>query len=311
MTSFFIDRISFSMDLYNRDTEDLLYQVPISQTTGFSTSWSNIALVNNKGIEVDIKSNNIMGNDLKWTTSFNIAYNKNKVKKISGSGEPVISGPTIMEEGKAMYSIYAYEYAGVDRETGKESFYVNREGQEREITTNPADANKINLGSATPDVTGGLTNSFYYKGFDFSFVFTYSLGGQVYDYATWAQSNGGVYNYRSNLPSYYEINDMWKEEGDNAKLPRFTYGNVNTQSSRWLYSTDHLRLKSVTLGYSIPTQVLKKIGIGKTRVYASANNLLTFKKSDLYLDPETPINGLVTYETPPLKTFTFGIEVEF
>ncbi|MFV0537333.1 MAG: SusC/RagA family TonB-linked outer membrane protein [Dysgonomonas sp.] len=311
----FIDRIAVTLDFYNRDTKDLLYQVPISQTTGFSTAWTNIALINNKGLEVEIKSKNIATKDFVWSSSFNLAYNKNEIKKISDTDGPVIGteagAQTIMEKGKPLYSLYAFEYAGVDSETGKESYYINKEGQEREITTDKSLANKINLGSVTPDVTGGITNSLLYKGIDFSFVFTYSLGGHVYDNARWLQSNGGTYNYRAQLPSYYKIEDMWQNPGDNAKLPRFVYGGVETPSSRWLYSTDHLRLKSVTLGYSIPTNALRKIGLGKVRVYTSAMNLLTFKKSDLYLDPETTIDGLVTFQTPPMKTITFGVELEF
>jgi TonB-linked SusC/RagA family outer membrane protein len=307
----FIDRIGVTLDVYNRNTKDLLYQVPISQTTGFSQAWSNIALINNKGVELDIRSKNVSKKDFTWNSSFNIAYNKNEVKKISDSNEPVISGQTIMEKGKPLYGIYAYEYAGVDPATGKESFYINREGHEREITTNRTEADKINLGSATPDVTGGITNSLRYKGIDFSFVFTYSLGGHVYDNATWQQSNGGTYNYNSQLPAYYKIADMWQNPGDNAKLPRFVYGQTNTVSSRWLYSTDHLRLKNVTLGYTLPSNLSKKAGIGKVRAYASAVNLLTFTKKGLYLDPETTIDGLVTFQTPPMKTITFGIELEF
>ncbi|SEA11467.1 TonB-linked outer membrane protein, SusC/RagA family [Porphyromonadaceae bacterium KH3R12] len=305
------NRLNVILDLYNRNTKDLLYEVPISQTTGFDKAWSNIASINNKGIELDVKGNIINRNNFNWTASFNLAYNKNEVKKIGTSGDPVVDGVGIMEVGKPLYSIYVYEYAGVDPETGKESFYTNKEGKEREITTTISEAEKKNMGSVTPDITGGITNSLNYKGLDFSFVFTYSLGGQVYDYATWMQSNGGTYNYRSNIPSYYNINDMWKQPGDNAKLPAFVYGNVNTVSSRWLYSTNHLRLKNVTLGYSLPKQWLSNVGIGKVRAYVSGTNLLTFKKRDLYLDPETPINGQVTFQTPPLKTIACGIEIEF
>jgi TonB-linked SusC/RagA family outer membrane protein len=311
----FIDRISLAVDFYNRDTKDLLYEVPISQTTGFGNAWKNIALINNKGIEVEIKSQNITKGDFTWTTSFNLAYNKNEVKKISDSDDPVIGtgsgGQTIMEKGKPLYGIYAYEYAGVDPTTGKESFFINKEGREREVTTDKAEAEKINLGSATPEVLGGITNSLKFKGIDFSFVFTYSLGGQVYDNARWLQSGGGTYNYRAQLPSYYKVEDMWQQPGDNAKLPRFVYGNAETPSSRWLYSTNHLRLKNITLGYTLPSSITKKIGVSKCRAYAAATNLLTLKKSDLYLDPEIPIDGFVVFQTPPMKTVTFGIEIEF
>lgn len=305
------NRLSVTLDLYSRNTKDLLYQVPISQTTGFSTSWSNIASINNKGIELDVKGFIISKNDFNWTASVNMAYNRNEIKKLGLTGDPVIDGLSIMEIGKPLYSLYLYEYAGVDPQTGKESFYINQEGKERETTTDRSKAEKINAGSVTPDITGGITNSLTYKGLDFSFVFTYSLGGEVYDRATWMQTNGGDNIFKANVPSYYKIENMWKQPGDNAELPQFVYGNVNTTSTRWLQSTDHLRLKNITLGYSLPKKVLNNIGISKLRAFASASNLFTFKSSGLYLDPETPIDGQVTFQTPPLKTVSFGVELEF
>ena len=125
------------------------------------------------------------------------------------------------------------------------------------------------------------------------------------------QTNGGDNIFKANVPSYYKIENMWKQPGDNAELPQFVYGNVNTTSTRWLQSTDHLRLKNITLGYSLPKKVLNNIGISKLRAFASASNLFTFKSSGLYLDPETPIDGQVTFQTPPLKTVSFGVELEF
>ena len=140
---------------------------------------------------------------------------------------------------------------------------------------------------------------------------TYSLGGHAYDYATWLQSNGGTYNYLGNVPAYYKIEDTWKKPADNAKLPQFAYGNTNIASSRWLMSTDHLRIKNITLGFTMPSKVSQKWGINKLRAFVSANNLLTWKSDGLYVDPETPVDGLCTFETPALRTITFGLEVGF
>ena len=133
----------------------------------------------------------------------------------------------------------------------------------------------------------------------------------AYDYATWLQSNGGTYNYLGNVPAYYKIEDTWKKPGDNAKLPQFAYGNTNIASSRWLMSTDHLRIKNITLGFTMPSKVSQKWGINKLRAFVSANNLLTWKSDGLYVDPETPVDGLCTFETPALRTITFGLEVGF
>ena len=104
---------------------------------------------------------------------------------------------------------------------------------------------------------------------------------------------------------------MWKEPGDIAKLPQFVYGNTGATSSRWLLSTNHLRLKNMTFGYTLPRNILNKMRLNKLRAYMSSNNLLTFKSKNLYIDPEVPAHGLVTFETPALRTVTFGVEIGF
>ena len=108
-----------------------------------------------------------------------------------------------------------------------------------------------------------------------------------------------------------ETEDMWQKPGDHAKLPQFVYGNSAVSSSRWMLSTNHVRLKNVTLGFTIPQNCIKRLGLNKVRAYASANNLFTIKSGDLYVDPEVPANGIVTFETPALRTVTFGIEIGF
>ena len=133
----------------------------------------------------------------------------------------------------------------------------------------------------------------------------------AFDYATWLQSNGGTYNYVGNVPAYYKIEDTWQKPGDNAKLPQFAFGNKNISSSRWLMPTDHLRVKNLTVGFTMPSNLSSKLGLGKVRAYVAANNLLTWKSKKLYVDPETPVNGICTFETPALRTVTFGMEIGF
>ena len=114
------------------------------------------------------------------------------------------------------------------------------------------------------------------------------------------------------LSLLYKLEDMWQKPGDNAKLPKFqTYSGVGHVSSRWLMPNDYLRLKNLTVGFSAPKEWLHNFGLSKARVYFSANNLLTWKSKDLYVDPETPADGLCTFEMPALRTYTFGIELSF
>ena len=147
--------------------------------------------------------------------------------------------------------------------------------------------------------------------YDFGLNFTFSLGGKAFDAATW-QHNNGNYTFGGQLPTYYDINKMWTGPGDtNASQPVFQYGNSSEVSSRWLMPTDYLRLKSLTLGFTAPSHWVTHIGLSKARAFFSASNLLTWKSKDLYVDPEMRVDGVCTFQTPALRTFTFGIELGF
>ena len=306
------ERLAISFDWYNRDTKDLLLDQPVSQVTGLTKYLKNVGSMRNRGFELEIKSTNIANDDWYWTTSLNLGHNKNKLLKLDGQQTEIIEGRLIHRVGKPYYSFYGYEYAGVDSATGKESFYVNDGStNSRNTTTDVAQANKVIIGNVEPKVQGGLTNFVSWKDIDLNFTLTYSFGGKLLDDASWLQSNGGTYHYLGNVPTYYKPSQMWQKPGDNAKLPQFVQGNSSAVSSRWVMSTNHVRLKNITLGYSLPKHLLRSVGLTKVRAFASANNLFTIKSKNLYLDPETPVDGLVTFETPALRTVTFGVEVGF
>lgn len=314
------NRLSISAEWYNRDTKDLLMNKPISGTVGVidadgvANMLVNVGSMRNRGFELEVKSTNIQNKEWTWTTALNLGHNKNTLIKLDGEQQEIIdatNGASIHRVGEPYYSIYAYEYAGIDPQTGKEQYYVNGEEGGRETTTTAAKANKIIVGSTDPKLQGGLTNFASWKFIDFNFTLTYSLGGQVFDRATWLQSNGGTYHFIGNIPAYYKIEDTWQKPGDNARLPQFAEGNKNIVSSRWLLSTDHLRVKNMTLGFTLPRNWSNKAGISKLRAYVSGNNLLTWKKKGLYVDPEVPADGFSTFETPALRTVTFGLEIGF
>ena len=312
------NRLTLAFDYYTRTTSDLIFDLPVSAVPGyFSSGYSltspqNVGELKNSGYEITLTSNNFNTKDFSWTTTLNLSHNKNKVSKLYGGQDQIISGVLIHKVGEPYYSYYTYEYAGVDPETGKESYYLN-DGTEnaRQTTTDYTKAGKTIVGQHEPTVEGGLTNTLRYKFIDFGMTLTFSLGGDALDYATWQHSNGGTYLYSGAVPSYYKISDMWQQPGDHAKLPKFQYGSTTTMSSRWLQSTDYLRIKSLSVGFSAPKSFISHLGLSKARAYFAASNLLTWKSKDLAVDPETPVNGLCTFETPALRTFTFGIELGF
>ena len=313
----FIDRISVNFDYYQRKTTDLIYDLPVSQVPGYYNSTygyttpQNIGSLKNTGFELTIQSTNFQNDNFTWTTSLNLSHNSNELVKLDGAQNEIISGPLIHRVGESYYSYYLYEYAGVDAQTGKEMFYTN-DGTGN-TTTNISEAQKTIVGKHEAAIEGGFTNNFKWKGFDLGFTFTYSLGGDAFDYSTWQHSDGGTYLYNGQVPEYYDISKMWTGPGDtNAVLPKFEYGSSSQSlSSRWLMPTDYLRLKNLTLGYTVPKSCIHKLGLSMARVYFSGSNLLTWKSKDLVVDPEMPVTGACTFETPALRTFTFGVELNF
>lgn len=316
----FLNRLSITFDYYQRKTSDLIYDLPISQVGGFYDSSygtympTNVGSLKNSGVELTIQSTNFQTKDFTWTTALNMGHNKNELVVLNGEQDEIISGPLIHRVGEAYYSYYLYEYAGVDPQTGKPLYYKN-DGTEnaRQTTTEISEAQKTIVGKHDPKLEGGLTNNLKWKWFDLGFTFTYSLGGDAFDYSTWQHTDGGSYLYAGAVPASYKLEDMWKGPGDtSAKLPKFEYGSASQSlSSRWLMPTDYLRLKNLTFGIRLPQSWTHKAGMSNARIYFSGSNLLTWKSKDLVVDPEMPVTGACTFETPALRTFTFGIELSF
>jgi outer membrane receptor protein involved in Fe transport len=307
------NKLTIEFDWYNRDTKNLIASVPLSLTTGFSGYTANMGELQNKGIEFALSSNIIHTRDFLWHSKLNLAHNKMKITEVYGGAVEITRTPFITRKGESYYSFYTREYAGINPENGKEQWYTNEKLEDgsikRELTEDPTKANRIITGNAEPDLTGGWLNNFSYKGFELSALLTFSLGGSFYDDG-WVSNSGGLYDF-TYLPSKVEY-DRWKSAGDKTETGRrvfqYTYGNYS--SSKWIHSTDHLRLKNVSLAYSLPKELVKKASLGSVRLSVSATNLLTWKKTEGF-DPEVPIGYVVGYEFPPLKEVIFGIEVSF
>lgn len=319
----FLNKYTATFDWYNRTTSDLIYNMPISAVPGYydssynATTPMNIGSLRNTGWELTLNANWYNKKDFSWSTSVNIAHNHNKVIKLNGSTDVIMdntySRVLAHKVGETYNSYYAYEYAGVDPETGNELYYIN-DGSEnaRNTTTDATKAQKVIIGSAEASIEGGISNTIKYKDFDFNMNFTYQIGGDAYDYPRWQHTNGGDALYQGAVPSYYDLSKMWTGPGDTScSLPKFQYGSSFVYSSRWMMPLDYLRLKSMSLGYSLPRELVSRLSLSKARVYFSASNLFTIKSSDLYVDPEVPTNGIANFETPAMRTFTFGIELGF
>lgn len=310
------NRLNVTLEYYTRTTKNLLMDRPISMTTGFGSYLMNIGEVKNKGVELEINSTNFQTKDFSWNTTFNISHNKNEVVVLDGMQTEISAGTQIRKVGKSYRTFYMIEFAGINPETGAPQFYTNELDEngnyKKEITEVIKDAHAIVLDKhAEPNVIGGLSNTLRYKWFDLSFMFSYQFGGYSYD--NWAQkTEHGGNDLEANIPIYYR--DNWKKPGDVVKYelfyekPSVAMNKVTT--TRRLHSSDFIRLKTLTFGVSVPKEWTRKIGIDNVRLYASANNLWTWAAYDYY-DPEAVSGGTAIWGTPPLKTVTFGVNVNF
>lgn len=329
----FIDRINVSLDFYDRRTSDLILDRRVTQTSGFSYVSTNIGKVLNRGFEFEINTRNIVTKNFTWNTSFNFSTNYNEVLKLDGElTEMSGSGNNLARIGKSYYNYYLVEYAGVDPANGLPVFYLNKEDSNGVMpdksklwnadgslntevgTYKQSSAREVLTGkSSLPKITGGLSNSLRYKWFDLNFLFTFTLGGWSHDSAMQkSRTAGSGASYINQIPTVYR--GGWKQPGDKTNVEGWFYGNANKEmtnsSTARLHRTDHLRLKSLTFGVTLPKNWSNKIGLDRVRFFMAGTNLWTWAANDIY-DPETPVNGSVAYETPQLKTLTFGVDITF
>ena len=305
------DRVTLGVEYYLKKTTDLLFQVPNSYVTGFSSRWENLGELKNNGVEIEINSQNIRTKDFTWTTNFNLTYQQAIVEKLP-DGADIQYGDGQMyihREGESMYTFYLPEWKGVNPDTGLGEFWLDPNDHSKGVTTDYSKAQWGIVGKALPDVIGGLTNSFTYKDFDLSFLITYQFGGDMFDYPGYFLHSDG-YRLGSTTPSADVAGNYWTKPGDVVDNPKPIYGNpyrADRFSSRHIKSTDNIRLREFTVGYNIP---ISKKYMQRLRVYFRANNpwLIWAKTKDV--DPDVAINGYRQVDTPQLKSCVFGINIE-
>jgi len=317
-SSFLADRLSFELNYYNKYTSDLLLNVPIAGKTGFSSTIQNVGAMSNKGVEFEINSTNIDTRDFKWTSSFQISHNENLVEKLPISFSQYSRDWVRLQQGSPMYSFWLYKQLYVDPKTGNAVYEdVNEDGK---ITT----ADRQIVGNAWPTFTGGLRNTLTYKGFDLSVFLYFSVGNDVFNMNRFFQEHGGVRG--TNWGLLKSQMKRWQKEGDITDIPRASTvvnsdGSYNNdfQSSRFLEDGSFLRLRNLTIGYTLSPKALVKAGLSKIRLYASATNLFTITKYS-GADPEgntaaDQTNGTVQgldFAIPPQpRQIVFGANLTF
>jgi hypothetical protein len=296
-----------------------LFSVPLVPSSGAVSINQNIGILQGKGIEFVLNTRNISTDNLSWTTNFNISNNINELKSLPNNNADIVNGQNINRVGENVAAFYLREYAGVDPANGDALYYLNTENPDgslnRATTTDPNEAQRIIAGNPFPELTTGMTNTILYKDFDFSFTLQGEWGASIYNAGGRFQSvNGDFYDNQSR-----DQLQRWQQPGDITNVPqaRLFAGNGTAQSTRFLAEADFMRLRNLTLGYSLPNEVIDKMGLSKLRVYLTGINLLTvtnypFEDPEARSDVDGQNNpGQTFYSAPPATTLTMGVNINF
>ena len=311
-----LNRISVEADYYKKNTNGLLFKVPLSISSGASTINQNIGEVQSSGVEFTLNTKNIDSDNLKWNTSFNITTNESKVVSMPNNNKDIVTTFTINRVGENISSFYLVEYAGVDPANGDALFVKNTpntDGSLDKSTTNDySEAKRVVSGNPFPTLMAGLTNTMNYKGIDFSFTFQGEWGASIYNSAGKYQSVSADYFDNQTTDQL----KRWQKPGDITNVPQARlYGSNGTgESTRFLDKTDFVRLRNLTIGYSLSGNAIKELGMSSVRLYATGVNLLTFTNYNGY-DPEARRDdtgiGEEFYSTPPARTIALGVNINF
>ena len=341
----FQNRLNFTADFFIKNTKDLLLEQKLAYVTGFNSQWQNIGKIQNKGIELNINSTNIKTRHFSWQTDFNISFIKNTLKELQ-SGTSYVQSATkfnsnfngndyISIVGSSLGQMYGYVFDGV-YQTSDFNMLPNGTMQLKpgiaDISTHAGKTvvpgmvkykdmdgdgvitpdDRTTIGNGQPDWYGGITNTFNYKNIDFSFMFQFQYGNDIYN-AT-RMFNTQSQDERSN--QLVEVADRWTPTHASNRVPS-AKGYVKYELySRFIEDGSFLRLKNITLGYTLPKKWTRKAYINRLRVYGTAQNLFCFTKYSGY-DPEVNMKssplmpGFDWGAYPKSRVFTFGVEVQF
>nr|WP_321356359.1 TonB-dependent receptor [uncultured Draconibacterium sp.] len=330
--SFFDNRMTLAADYYKKTTTDMLYAVPIPETTGFDYITQNIGKIENQGMEFSLTTHNFV-RKFKWTTNLNLSFNRNKVvdlpDELLTNGFIQNGSYHILKEGESIGIFYGYKALGV---YSRDEDNVNQVRKDSEtghlfqggdmIWDDVNGDNVINdedkqvIGNAQPDFIGGIINDFSYKNFSLNVFFQFSYGNDIY--SDLSSMRNTVYSY--NNVSTDALN-RWREQGDVTDYPKHTRNDpmrnsYNSRiSSRWVEDGSYVKLKSVSLAYNLPSDIVNKLNLGGIRAYITGENLLTWTHYSCY-DPDVSSYsglqiGVDKGSFPQSRTFIFGLNLKF
>ena len=324
------DKLTGSIEYFRKDSKDLLFDVSQPTSTGVSSIIQNIGKVSNSGLEIELNYNVFKNKDWSVAVGANATFIKNELVTLPAEMKEngYINGTKKWMEGKSMYEFWLRQWAGVDPATGNGLWIPDTEAYDesnaayaktlvtvdgKQYTNDYTYAKYDWSGASIPDVYGGFNFNVGYKGFNLAATFSYQLGGKVLDYGYQGMMGVQEYGYAQSP----DLKNAWQKPGDITDVPRIDATSSHTtnisqgSSTRWLTSSDYLNLRSVSLAYNLPKNILKHLGgIKSTRLNLTAENLFMLKARQ-GLNPQANFTGLVYNEYMPARTITIGLNVGF
>jgi hypothetical protein len=317
--SLFKNRVFGSFEYYLKYTNDIIWQLPINGTYGFTSTLFNTANLNGKGVDIGISVVPVLTKNIKWTTSVNLSYNTNKVKDTRFKKSTTSFAPEILYDGYPSDYLFSYLWAGLDS-TGQSLIEdPNVKGKIYTVNDNPFENIRIYSGRTTSPWFGSFNNTFQYKGLELNVQFLYAFGGVFrkpsissvgYTNNTYVGRNG-------------DMGERWRKKGDEAitNVPGLEFGagsnwfqNVGryTESSYLIRSRSNIKLQQIMLSYAVPTRLLDKAGAKSLTISAVCRNLgMIWSANKEKIDPDYTYTLGNNYQLPPLTSYSFRVALTF
>ena len=313
----FNNRVSGSIEYYNRETDGLIFEKPLPLSSGVDDIDENVGAMSNKGFEINLSGNVLKRGDFTWRLSVNTSTLKNEFSKLPQ--DEIITGTKKLVVGGSIYDYFLRDWYGVDPKDGAALYVFDPEEDPTDVSVRTVDGILVTtdqnlalrdfVGTAIPDFFGSFTNTFSYKNFNLGFLFTYQIGGETYDTNFANLMSSG--NYGASLST--EILNRWQKPGDITNVPRLDVAQTaafGAGSDRWLVSSSYISLRQINISYDLPQKYIDIVGLSSVKIYANGENLfLSTKRKGM--DVNQNFNGTTQNRFTPSRILTLGLNVTF
>lgn len=333
--SFLNNSLSLQFDYFIKNSKDQIFNVSLPSTATYTNQYINAGLFQDKGYELGINYNSKNTGDFSYSIGATFSQLKNTVKQLADVNEIFINDnavrgvlkPTRIRVGESLYSYYGYKTDGIFRSQEEINNYKDANGALIQPNAKPGDIkflkkegntgtlnnnDFVNLGNPYPKFSYGLSYNMTWKNFDLNVFFQGVYGNKIFNGLKFISLNPGGTGQNYNMDK--DILNAWTPENTNTNIPRLVQGdpsgNYSKVSDFYVENGSYLRLKNLTIGYSLPKEIYSKININRLRIYMTANNLFTITKYKGF-DPEVGMNtyGVDTGRYPQARSFIFGVEI--